>query len=111
MFAVPPLLLTKIPPDVLCTSWVGWVAREQVDGLVGLSQWLFGLAADASLGIVACALLLRHTGAAARAAHQALHLLHVDVRHTERERERDTKERRGAGSRELHAENSTPKTR
>eukprot|EP00903_Cladosiphon_okamuranus_P021169 g19445.t1 len=54
-------------------------AERRVEGLVGLSHWLFGLAADASLGIVACALLLRHTGAAARVARQALHLLHVDV--------------------------------
>eukprot|EP00752_Nemacystus_decipiens_P006570 g5916.t1 len=54
-------------------------AERRVEGLVSLSHWLFGLAADASLGIVACALLLRHTGAAARAAHKALHLLHVDV--------------------------------
>ncbi|CAN0265446.1 unnamed protein product, partial [Ectocarpus sp. 8 AP-2014] len=54
-------------------------AERRVEGLVGLSHWLFGVAADASLGVVACALLLRHTEAAARAAHQALHLLHVDV--------------------------------
>ncbi|CAN0166178.1 unnamed protein product [Ectocarpus sp. 12 AP-2014] len=54
-------------------------AERRVEGLVWLSHWLFGVAADASLGIVACALLLRHTEAAARAAHQALHLLHVDV--------------------------------
>eukprot|EP00904_Undaria_pinnatifida_P008019 jgi/Undpi1/4347/HiC_scaffold_17.g07713.m1 len=54
-------------------------AELRVDGLFGLSQWLFGVAADASFGLVACVLLLRHTGAAVRCAHRALHLLHVDV--------------------------------
>lgn len=52
----------------------------QAEELVCLSEGVFGFAMDASLGVVASVLLLRHTERAALGIHQALHLLHVDVR-------------------------------